>query len=146
MPQRIIVARPDGGLSVIIPAPGFTVADCMKDVPADAVAHEVVNATDIPADRTFRAAWFHDTTPAPQKVGVHITKAKEISHEMRRAKREKELAPFDEIIMKQIPGKSAKNAEDARAVIRSKHDVIQIQIDSCTTPEALKAIIIAEGL
>ena len=42
---------------------------------------------------------------------LNINKAKAIAHTIRRNNREQAFAPFDEIIMKQIPGVSAVQAE-----------------------------------
>ena len=52
--MRIIYKTPDGGVAVIIPAD--TIEACMKDIPKGA-EFTIVNAADIPADRTFRDAW-----------------------------------------------------------------------------------------
>ena len=52
--MRIIYQTPDGGVAVIIPA--TTIEACMKDIPEGA-EFTIVNAADIPADRTFRDAW-----------------------------------------------------------------------------------------
>ena len=54
MTQRIIYKTPDGGVAVIIPAD--TIEACMKDIPEGA-EYAIVDAADIPADRTFRGAW-----------------------------------------------------------------------------------------
>lgn len=56
---RIIYPTPEGGVAIIIPAPGcgLTIEEiAAKDVPAG-VPFRIVEATDIPSDRTFRAAW-----------------------------------------------------------------------------------------
>ena len=68
-----------------------------------------------------------------------MDKAKAIGHEMRRAKREEEFAPFDTVIMKQIPGKDLQAAEAARQAIRDKYAVIQSNIDAAETHEEIKA-------
>lgn len=146
MTKRIVFTNSEGGTSIIIPAPGILIQDCMKDVPSDALDVEIIDVTDVPADRTFRNAWKRDTTPAPQKIAIDMVKAKDITHSRRRAKRDVEFAPHDEIIMKQLPGKSDQQAEAARASIRQKYDSIQLQIDAVNTPDALKAIIDTEGL
>jgi hypothetical protein len=52
--QRIIYKTPDGGVAVIIPAD--TIEACMKDIPEGA-EYAIVDAADIPEDRTFRGAW-----------------------------------------------------------------------------------------
>jgi hypothetical protein len=56
---RIIYPTPEGGVAIIIPAPecGLTIEQiAAKDVPAG-TPYKVVDATDIPSDRTFRNAW-----------------------------------------------------------------------------------------
>lgn len=66
--KRIIYTRPDGGVSIIGPAPEFiagfdgTEDEALafiqaKDVPADAVDAVQVDETIIPTDRTYRNAW-----------------------------------------------------------------------------------------
>jgi len=74
-------------------------------------------------------------------IRVNLEKAKGLSHATRRAKREQEFAPYDEMIAKQIPGKSAQEAEASRAAIRSKYDSVQRQIDAARDVETLKAIL-----
>lgn len=59
MNKRIIYPTPDGGVAVIVPAPdcGLSIQEiARKDVP-DGVDYRIVDAADIPADRTFRGAW-----------------------------------------------------------------------------------------
>ncbi len=59
MNKRIIFKTEVGGVAVIVPAPdcGLTVeAIAAKDVPPG-VPFKIVDADDIPADRTFRDAW-----------------------------------------------------------------------------------------
>jgi len=59
MSQRIIYPTDDGGVAVIIPAPecGLTIEQiAAKDVPAGK-PFEIVDASEVPSDRTFRGAW-----------------------------------------------------------------------------------------
>lgn len=70
---------------------------------------------------------------------IDLTKAKNIAHDMRRAARAEEFKPHDEVIMKQIPGVDAANAEAARQAIRNKYAVIQANIDAAATPDEIKA-------
>lgn len=72
-------------------------------------------------------------------IKVDLDKAKVIAHDRRRAAREKEFAPFDDIIAKQIPGKSAQEAEAERQKIRDKYAAMQTAIDAAQTPDAIKA-------
>ena len=72
-------------------------------------------------------------------ITINMDKAKNIAHDMRRAARAEEFKPHDEIIMKQIPGVDAQQAEAARQAIRDKYAAIQAQIDAATTPDEIKA-------
>lgn len=74
-------------------------------------------------------------------IRINITKAKAIAHEKRRAARGKEFAPLDEVISKQIPGKSAAEAEGARQAVRDKYAVMQTAMDAATTVEELKSLL-----
>jgi hypothetical protein len=68
-----------------------------------------------------------------------MNKAKGIAHEKRRAARAEEFKPYDEVIMKQIPGTSFEEAEAARQQIREKYSVMQEQIEQAQTVDQLKA-------
>jgi len=58
MNQRIIYPTDEGGVAVIVPAEcGLTIEQiAAKDVPAN-TPYKIVDASDIPEDRTFRNAW-----------------------------------------------------------------------------------------
>ena len=59
MNQRIIYPTDEGGVAVVIPAPecGLTIEEiAAKDVP-QGKPYKIVDAADIPTDRTFRGAW-----------------------------------------------------------------------------------------
>ena len=63
MNQRIIYPTDEGGVAVIVPAPecGLTIEEiAAKDVPAGK-PFKIVDAADIPVDRTFRNAWEYAT-------------------------------------------------------------------------------------
>ena len=71
-------------------------------------------------------------------ITINVTKAKAIGHDMRRAARAAEFAPYDEAIAKQIPGQM-EGAEAARQAIRDKYVAIQTAIDAAATPDEIKA-------
>lgn len=71
-------------------------------------------------------------------IVINIDKAKNIAHDLRRSKREEEFAPYDAVIMKQIPGNSAAEAEAARQAIRNKYAAMQVEINAASTPEEIK--------
>ena len=130
--SRIIYQSESGGVSVIVPTGSVELA--LKDVP-EGVPYEIVDADDIPSDRTFRNAWVIGGGAA---VAVDLGKAKDIGHDIRRQQRAEEFAPFDEIIAKQIPGADAAEAEAARAQIRDKYAEVQVAIDTAADPDAIK--------
>ncbi len=78
-------------------------------------------------------------------IGLNLNKAKEIAHDKRRAARAEEFKPYDEVIMKQIPGNDHTQAEAARQAIRDKYATLQAQMDAAQTPEQLKALLPSMG-
>ena len=74
-------------------------------------------------------------------ISIDMTKAKDIAHEARRAARAEEFKPHDEVIMKQIPGVDAQEAEAARQAIREKYAVLQAQMDAAQTADELKSLL-----
>lgn len=133
--KRIIYQNESGGVSVIIPTGELSIEEvAAKDVPAG-VAYEIVEASEIPSDRTFRGAWVMGDCC----VEHDLNKCKEIGHAKRRQLRAEEFAPYDEVIAKQIPGQDMEAAEDARQAIRDKYSAVQDAIDSAATPDEIKA-------
>ena len=59
MNQRIIYQTDEGGVAIIVPAPecGLTIEEiATKDVPRGRF-YRIVDVSEVPSDRTFRAAW-----------------------------------------------------------------------------------------
>ncbi len=54
--QRIIYPNNEGGVAIVVPAPGVALEDVLKAVPAGK-PYKIINTADIPSDRTFRDAW-----------------------------------------------------------------------------------------
>lgn len=81
MTQCIIYKNDDGGVSIVIPAPealekyGIQ-AIAEKDVP-EGKPYKIIDASDIPQDRTFRAAWTVDEEDLTDGVGGSITSFEE---------------------------------------------------------------------
>ena len=63
--KRILVPNDGGGVSIIIPAESVQAA--MKDIPSGK-PYLIIDAADIPTDRTFRNAWTADFTGAEVKA------------------------------------------------------------------------------
>lgn len=72
-------------------------------------------------------------------IRININKAKAIGHDMRRAARASEFAPYDRVIAAQIPGADTAAAEEARVAIRAKYAAIQEAIDAAASPDDIKA-------
>lgn len=74
MNKRIIYKNDEGGISIIVPTKealdiyGLE-AIAAKDVPAGK-PYAIVDAADIPEDRTFRAAWIIDEAALTDGVGA----------------------------------------------------------------------------
>lgn len=133
--KRIVFTRPDGGVSVIIPAPGVPFERVLQDVPADAIDPKEVEAVDLPSDRTFRSAWGR----CPVKgCKVDLEKAKPIAHEKRRAARAAKFAPLD--VEATVPA-LARKAEGKRQVIRDADASVQVSIAAASTEAELLAIV-----
>ena len=65
MNQRIVYPTPEGGVAVIVPAPdcGLSIDEiAAKDVPAG-VEYKIIDASEVPTDRTFRNAWEYFVEP-----------------------------------------------------------------------------------
>lgn len=58
MDKRIIFKKTDGSIGIIIPSTSDLTVEqiATKDVPTG-LNYKIVNASDIPTDRTFRSAW-----------------------------------------------------------------------------------------
>jgi hypothetical protein len=59
MNSRIIYPTDNGGVVIMIPTESVEAA--MKDIPAGK-PYKIIDAADVPADRTFRNAWTADFT------------------------------------------------------------------------------------
>jgi hypothetical protein len=69
-------------------------------------------------------------------IVININKAKQIAHEKRRFARSQEFAPLD--VKATIPAE-ASIAEAARQAIRDKYSLMQIEIDSASSVDEIKA-------
>jgi hypothetical protein len=133
--MKIIYQNSEGGVSVIHPTGELSIEEvAAKDVPAG-VAYEIVEDDAIPSDRFFRNAWVANGAA----VEVDLDQAKSIGHDIRRTQRAEEFKPYDEVIMKQIPGADNAAAEEARQQIRFKYALIQDAIEVASTPDDIKA-------
>lgn len=59
MEKRIIYPTEEGGVAVIVPSPdcSLSIAEIAKNDVPKGRPYKIVDASEIPADRTFRQAW-----------------------------------------------------------------------------------------
>lgn len=72
-------------------------------------------------------------------IRINIDKAKDIAHDIRRAKRTQEFTPLD--VKATIPSEAAA-AEAARQAVRDKYADMQAAIDAAQSADELKAIVL----
>jgi hypothetical protein len=126
--KRIIFSRPDGGVSVVSPAPGVTIEQAMLGLPVNADKVHVVDASAIPQDRYFRDAW----RLGDGCIEHDMEKCKSLHRNKIRAARAPKLAALD---VEQLRG---RDVEAQKQVLRDATS--DPRIDAATTPDELKAV------
>jgi len=150
--QRIVFTRPNGSVSIIIPAPNCPLSFAeikAKDVPTEATNVREITTADLPSNRNYRGAW--DDSNDGKTVGVNAAKAGEIAHGRRRTKRDEVFKPHLKVTGKAaqgIPLAANENATDAaNAMSEYKADVddaAQSAIDDAVAADDIVAIEAAE--
>ena len=134
MEKRIIYTNDEGGISIIVPA--GEIGDCIKDVPSGK-AYEIVDASRVPSDRSFRNAWKHQDGA----ISVDMPKAVEIQKERLRAERAPLLAALYVEMIKSLETGDSQKQEDVIAEKKRLRDITNLPaLSEATTPEALKAV------
>ena len=143
--KRIVYTRPDGGVSVVCPAPEYvarftTEAEALdairaKDVPADAANVYVCDVAEVPASRRFRNCWRQAGT-APPSVSLPLARTQRMAEI--RAERDKRLVASDgQIARAQDIGTPAEVAA-LKTYRQALRDVPQaIDLGTLPTAEAL---------
>lgn len=140
MNQRIIYENNFGGVSIITPCEGIHIEEIIsKDIPLNS-NYIIVNADSIPTDRTFRDAWEIKN----DELNVNLDKSKTIAHSIRRALREEEFKPYDEVIYKKIPNSDVLELEAKREAIRIKYQNIQHFIDKANSISSILSALSTE--
>ena len=137
MDKRIIYTTPEGGIAVIIPSAncGMTIEQiAAKDVPTGA-SFDIVEAADIPADRSFRGAWQKDGA----KIGVDVTRAQDITKDRLRAERAPLLVDLDVEYMRATEQSDAAKQATIAAEKQRLRDVTKL-VDGVTDLQELKSI------
>lgn len=142
--KKIVYTRADGGVTVSHPAIGageqITEEDALQRafIPADAINPQVIEADDVPVDRTFRDAWTHDGA----NITVDMTKAVEIQKDRLRLLRAPMFADLDVAFIQALESGDAIAQADIANQKQALRDVTDDPaIAAATTPEELKAAI-----
>ena len=134
---RIIYPTPEGGVAIIIPAPGcgLTIEEiAAKDVPAG-VPFRIVEADAIPSDRTFRGAWEHGTAG----VSVNVTKAQAVRLNQFREMRKPLLEALDVSFVRALEQGDASAQATIAAKKQALRDVTKVALPSDL--DALKSFV-----
>ena len=146
--RKIIFTRPDGGVSVVVPAINtlpdpekITEAEAEQrawdKLPTIAINPRFVTDAEIPTDRTFRNAW-EDSAG----IKVNMPKARDIHKERLRTMRAPKLAKLDvDYIRADEAGNTALKVKIAGQKRALRDVTVDSRIVAATTPEELKNVI-----
>ena len=145
----IIFTHPDGGLSVVHPVRNTHGETLETDaeiaqrawdrLPADAINPRWADASEIPADRTFRNAWEDDAGG----LKVNMTKAREIHRTKLRELRKPKMEALDVAYMR--ADEIGDTAEKQRIAVQKqalRNVTADPAIEIAKTPEDLKVILL----
>ncbi len=141
--KRYAVTLNDGSVAITTVAIG-TIEELMTRIVwpdgKTAVSWKEVSLSDIPTDRTFRDAW---KQREDGKVEIDMPKARSIQMAKIRYKRNQLLDETDKEWLKASSRKDTVKLDQVEKEKQRLRDVpqnLQSKVDSCSTPEELKAI------
>jgi hypothetical protein len=109
----------------------------LKSVPADVVTVSLHEASELPADRTFRNAWTHDGS----RVTVDMPKARVLHMDHIRRARQPVLDQLDKDWMKATGQRKSAEADAIEAQRQVLRDIPQtLDLTQAATPDELKAL------
>ena len=91
--KRIIYTNAEGGVSVVVPAleADISIEEVAKRVVPEGVSYEIVDAQDVPSDRSYRNAWARNG----RAITHDIVKARAIHKDKIREARKPQLDALD---------------------------------------------------
>ena len=137
MGKRIIYTNPETGmLCVIIPVNNsLTIEEiAAKDVP-EGLEFSIVDAADIPEDRTYREAW----TQKDNGLDVDLDKAKNIQIDRWRVDRKPLLEALDAEYMKALESNDKAKQIEIVSKKQSLRDLPEVDLSHIVTVEELRA-------
>lgn len=145
MNMRIVYTRPDGGVSVCVPAPGarrpketndqWLARVIVSDVPSGASDVHIVDVDALPADRTFRNAWAINDG----QVGVDMVTARDVHRNRLRQARKPLLDAADVEMTRAFKDPAKQDEIEARR--QALRDVTEHpDIEAAQTPAELAKV------
>lgn len=133
--KRIVYPVEDG-LAVVVPAPGVELDEILASVP-EGVEPVVVDAADVPADRTFRAAW----RLAGSRLEVDMGRARDVWRDSIRQRRQPLLEALDiDAVRADEDGDGQAKARVVARKKRLRDAPADKRIEDAQTPEELLAV------
>lgn len=132
--NKILYTRPDGGVSIVVPAPKESLEQVLgpltvkeysehvyrKSIPEDAINIREIEDTDLP-DREFRNAWVDVTEES--RIDICCSKARDLKLEEVRAKRKELLVEQDSKFM--IALETGKGLDEVKAEKQRLRDITE---------------------
>lgn len=129
----------DNSFDEIHPAPGMSQEQLAGVLAAKNITAMPFKPTRLPYQHGWvRPAWRFNGSD----VVVDMTVAKTVAHDLRRARREQLLEPLDRLATSPVAAIKNKAMDDKQAILDADAPV-QAAIDAATTPEQIKAAIVA---
>jgi hypothetical protein len=136
--KRIIYTRPDGGVSIVVPAIEDMDLVLSQSVPKDVTNVQIVEYEDLPTDRTFRNAWVQED----KSISVDMDKARDIHMDKIRWLRNQELQKLDPQFMKALEQNDTDRLKEIATLKQELRDIPQtFDLTVATTPDELKELI-----
>ena len=138
--MRYVYLNDEGGVSVVVPAPGIVMDHLLAVLPSDRPWSEVP-VEQVPSDRTYRNAWVFDHDA---KAFSHdMPKAREIHKGFMRAARAPLLSALD-VAYARADEKGQAGAADKAQIAAQKQALRDVTADAgiaaATTPDELKGV------
>lgn len=136
MSKAIVWTHEDGGVAITHLAEGADLAVALEHLP-EGVSHTVIDAADLPADRTFRKAW----AARDGAVEVDMGRARDVWRDHIRRRRKGLLEALDiDAVRADEAGDGQAKAKVVERKKRLRDATADPRIEDAKTPEELTAV------
>ena len=134
MSQVIAYSKPDGGVAIVVPAPGVSLEEVIqKDIPSDAQIY-TITSNQLPGDKEFRNCW----EIVSGTVSVNIEQAKEVWKDKWREARKPKLEQLDVEFMRALEQGDTAKQEQVTEQKQALRDVTDTPLPD--TVEGIKSV------